>query len=96
MAPTNPLRLLGIIPTTSMIYPISLVKIICSVGASKIFNTEILAAVYATFYLASLFLCLKWLKIKKLSTIIVLTITSLLSYWTEITLFGLIAFMASQ
>ncbi len=77
MAPTNPLRLLGIIPTTSMIYPISLVKIICSVGASKIFNTEILAAVYATFYLASLFLCLKWLKIKKLSTIIVLTITSL-------------------
>ena len=43
MTPINPLRFFGIIPTTSMIYPITAAKLLCRIGGFNFFNTEILA-----------------------------------------------------
>lgn len=60
MKPVNPLRLFCIIPTTSMIYPVSVAKILCSVTGGGIFNTEVLALVYAALYITAIALCIKW------------------------------------
>lgn len=62
MTPINPLRLLGIIPTTSMIYPVTIAKILCRLKSSNLFNTEILAVVYAIMYITALCLCIKWIE----------------------------------
>ncbi|WP_045750376.1 glycan biosynthesis hexose transferase WsfD [Thermoclostridium stercorarium] len=60
MAPVSLIRLLGIIPTTSMIYPITVAKTLCRIGGSGIFNTEVLAFVYSVMYITALTLCIKW------------------------------------
>lgn len=65
MGAINPLRLLGIIPTTSMIYPIALARIICRLSGLKVFNTEVLALVYAVLYIAGIAMCVKWSGIKR-------------------------------
>lgn len=61
MTPVSPLRFFGIIPTTSMIYPITAAKILCRIFGSEFFNTEVLAFVYAVMYITALALCIKWL-----------------------------------
>jgi len=60
MTPINPLRFFGIIPTTSMIYPITAAKLLCRIGGFNFFNTEILAIIYAIMYITALTLCIKW------------------------------------
>lgn len=65
MGAINPLRLLGIIPTTSMIYPIALARIICRLSGLKVFNTGVLALVYAVLYIAGIAMGVKWSGIKR-------------------------------
>jgi hypothetical protein len=66
--PLNPLRLLGIIPTTSMIYPIALARAACRIIGSQYFSTNVLSVVYSLMYIFALFMFLKWCGIKSTST----------------------------
>jgi hypothetical protein len=75
--PLNPLRLLGIIPTTSMIYPIALAKAACRVIDSEYFSTHVLSIIYSLMYISALFMCLKWSGIKRTSTRVFLCLLSL-------------------
>lgn len=77
MVGINPLRLAGIIPTTSMIYPIAAAKLICRTAGMNVFNTHILSAVYCLMYISSILLCLNLLEIKKESTFIFCGLISL-------------------
>jgi len=77
MVGINPLRLIGIIPTTSMIYPVAAAKLICRISGMNIFNTHILSAVYCLMYISSIILCLILLDIKKESTFIFYGLISL-------------------
>jgi len=61
MSPVNLLRFFAIIPTTSMVYPITAAKIICRFAGSRFFSTEVLAFVYSAMYITALTLCIKWL-----------------------------------
>jgi hypothetical protein len=70
MAGISPLRFAGIIPTTSMIYPVAAAKLICRISGMDTFNTHILSAVYCLLYILSIILCLNLLEIKKESTFI--------------------------
>ncbi|WP_343770250.1 hypothetical protein [Clostridium malenominatum] len=78
IAPLSLLRLSGIIPTTSMIYPITLTRIISTIFAVEYFNTKILAFVYAAMYSFALYICLKYINIKRKSTYIFFAVLSLL------------------
>lgn len=65
MTPGNLLRFVGIIPSSSMIYPILLAKVICKIAGLTHFYTGILAAVYATLYITALWMCLKGMGIRR-------------------------------
>jgi len=78
MEAINPLRLLAIIPTTSMIYPIALARSICVLSGLKVFNTGVLALVYSVLYIAALTMCLKWAGISRTPVLIFCSLLSLL------------------
>lgn len=73
----NPLRLAGIIPTTSMIYPVAAAKLICRISGMNVFDTHILSAIYCLMYISSILLCLNLLEIRKESTFIFCGLISL-------------------
>lgn len=77
MTPVNPLRFTGIIPTTSMIYPIAAAKLLCKISGGNIFNTEVLAIVYAIMYVTALMLCIRWNGSGSIQANILLTVLSL-------------------
>lgn len=77
MLPVNPLRLVGIIPSSSMIYPILLAKAICKMSGLTYFNTSILAVLYAALYITALCFCLKWIGIKRSPVLIFFSFLSL-------------------
>lgn len=76
MIPMNFARFLGIIPTTSMIYPITLARIISRLIGAKYFNTSILAVVYVLMYILGFYLCHKFIKFKRIGTSIFFMILS--------------------
>lgn len=77
MTPLSLPRLLGIIPTTSMIYPITLARAICMVIGSPYFNTKVLAFIYSALYIFALYICIKYINIKKPLTSIFFVILSI-------------------
>ncbi|HEY8500462.1 MAG TPA: hypothetical protein VIL89_07575, partial [Clostridia bacterium] len=70
MTGINPLRLAGIIPTTSVIYPVAAAKLICRVSGTNVFNVQVLSVIYCLMYISSIILCLILLGIKKESLFI--------------------------
>jgi len=77
MTPVNPLRFFGIIPTTSMIYPVTAARFLCRMAGFGVFSTEVLAIVYAIMYITALTLCIKWHGSVSIPIIFPLTILSL-------------------
>ncbi|MCM8710758.1 hypothetical protein M2651_06915 [Clostridium sp. SYSU_GA19001] len=77
MVPMNPARLLGIIPTTSMIYPITLARIISGIIAGEYFSTKVLSFVYVLMYTAGFYFCYKFIKFKRIVTNIFFMILSI-------------------
>jgi hypothetical protein len=65
MFPLSISRLTGLYPTTSMIYPISLARLGCRLMRMQYFSTKVLAFVYASIYIFSLYLCFHYIGIKK-------------------------------
>ena len=65
MTPMNPLRFIGITPSSSMIYPIGLAKAFCRIAGSTHFHTGILTAIYSALYIAALWLGLKGMSIQR-------------------------------
>lgn len=78
MVPLNPARLLGIIPTTSMIYPITLARIACRLAGNQYFNTRVLAFVYAIIYIILIYVFIKNIKFKRVCTSVFFSLLSLL------------------
>lgn len=74
----NPLRFFGIIPTTSMIYPIAAARAICKLAGSQYFNTRALALVYIVIYIASIYVCIKNINIRRTSSLIFFSLLSLI------------------
>lgn len=70
MSPVDPLRFFGVIPTTSLLYPVSLSKGICKAIGLELFHTGILTGLYSILYVAALFLCLKLSGIKRIPTLL--------------------------
>jgi hypothetical protein len=68
MVCVNPLRLVGIIPTISMIYPVAAAKFLCRMSGTNIFNTQILSAIYCLMYILSIILCLFLLRNKEIES----------------------------
>lgn len=108
MVSIDPLRFLGIIPSSSMLYPIVLARVICKALGMETFNTRILAAVYALIYVFALQVCLRWSGIRRKTTSIFFIILSLLVlmdgnylvwfnslYGEPMMIAGLLLFMAS-
>jgi hypothetical protein len=77
MVPQDLRRLVGIIPTTSMIYPIAVVKAVSRLLGRQYFSTKLLAIIYAALYIVSLYMCIKWINIKKRITAIFFSLLSL-------------------
>lgn len=78
MVPLNTSRLIGLIPTTSMIYPIAMARVISRLVGSVYFNTRYLALVYAAIYVLSLYTCFRCIKFKRVSTNIFFILLSIL------------------
>ncbi|NLN64168.1 MAG: hypothetical protein GX144_01940 [Clostridiaceae bacterium] len=108
MEPANPLRLLGIIPSPSLIYPITLAKSICKISGMTFFNTAVLAIVYSAMYITSIWLCLKWLGIDRTPALFFLVLLALIVlldgnyliwfnslYGEPVMIIGLLYFIAS-
>ncbi|KZL92017.1 hypothetical protein [Clostridium magnum] len=74
--PTSFSRLSGEIPTTSMIYPITIGKLLCSVIGYNYFDTRILAFIYLVLYMTGLYICLRCIHFKNISTAIFFSILS--------------------
>jgi hypothetical protein len=55
----SPWRITGVIPTTSMIYPITISRFICKLWNLKYFDTRVLSLVYSLIYIIGLFICIK-------------------------------------
>jgi hypothetical protein len=72
------LRVAGIKPTTSIIYPVLLARVICKIFRLRYFSTNILAAIYSLMYIYSLNLCLKWCKVENRITRVFLILCSLI------------------
>lgn len=70
-------RLKGSTPTTSMIYPITLVRAASKLIGIEYFNTRFLALIYVLIYLLSLYICIRCLRFKRLFTGIFFIIASL-------------------
>lgn len=64
----NPLRLIGVIPTTSMIYPITAARILSLLTGRGYFDTHLLALVYSIIYILSLYICIRHISFKNKST----------------------------
>lgn len=77
MTPLELERLIGIIPTTSMIYPITLARIICKMLGFQYFTTKVLALIYSLMYILSLYMCVKYIPLKRVGTHIFLAVLSL-------------------
>lgn len=77
MVPLELERLIGIIPTTSMIYPITLARIICKMLGFQYFTTKVLAFIYSLMYILSLYVCVKYIPLKRVGTHIFLAVLSL-------------------
>jgi hypothetical protein len=71
-------RLVGIIPTTSMIYPITVARILSRILGKEYFSTRLLAVVYALFYLLSLYMCIKYVNLRRRITVIFFGVLSLI------------------
>jgi hypothetical protein len=72
------LRLTGIIPATSTIYPVTLARLACKMFGMEYFNTKALAFIYAILYIFSLFTCFRYLKFKEIATAIFFVMLALL------------------
>lgn len=78
MTPVNPLRFLGIIPSSSTLYPIMLARLACIIAGMPLFDTRVLAAFYALLYITALWLCLRWSGIKRITTFVFFSLLSIL------------------
>jgi hypothetical protein len=76
--PTKYSRLLGNIPTTSMIYPITLGKLLCDMLGYNYFDTRILAFIYLCIYITALYICLRYIHFKTIGTAVFFSILSIL------------------
>lgn len=70
-------RLVGIIPTTSIIYPIALARGGMRLLGIEYFSTKFLAFIYAVIYILSLFMLVRFVEVKRLLTFIFFSILSL-------------------
>lgn len=77
MTPLELERLIGVIPTTSMIYPITLARIICKMLGFQYFTTKVLAFIYSLMYILSIYMCIKYIPLKRIGTHIFLIVLSL-------------------
>lgn len=77
LTPLDFRRLTGVIPTTSMIYPITLARVFTKLSGREYFSTNLLAFIYAVFYILSLSMCIRWMGIKKKASAIFFSILSL-------------------
>lgn len=68
----------GRAPVTSMIYPIEAAREISKLTRSQYFSTKNLAVVYAVFYILSIYMCLRYIRFKRIITSICFTLLSLL------------------
>lgn len=68
MLPTSTSRLLGIKPTTSMIYPIAFGKLLCRLFGYNYFDTRVLAFIYLVLYTTALYICLNCMHFKNIYT----------------------------
>lgn len=78
MVPLSTARLIGLIPTTSMIYPIAAARVISRLVGSAYFNTRCLAIVYAVIYILSLYICFRCIRFERTATNIFFIMLSLL------------------
>lgn len=62
MISVNPFRFLT---SSSMVWPIMLVKIFCKTAGLAHFNTGILTAAYAAAYISAIWMCLRWMGCKR-------------------------------
>lgn len=76
--PTKLSRLLGTTPTTSMIYPITIGKSLCKMLGYNYFDTRILAFIYLVLYMTALYICLRCIHFKNISTAVFFSILSIL------------------
>lgn len=76
--PTEYPRLLGKLPTTSMIYPITLGKLLCKMLGYNYFDTRILAFIYLVLYITALYICLRCTHFINIGTAIFFSILSIL------------------
>ena len=108
MVSLNPARLLGIIPTTSMIYPIALARIACRLAGNQYFNTRVLALIYSIMYIICIYVCVKNIEFKRMWTSAFFSLLSLLIlmdgnylvwfnslYGEPMMIIGLLAFVGS-
>lgn len=65
MEPAKLYRFIGIVPTTSMIYPISAAKTALKIIGKNYFDTKALAVVYSVLYIIGLYVCFKNIKFKR-------------------------------
>lgn len=63
-------RLTGIVPATSTIYPVSIARLICTILGMDYFTTKVLAFIYASLYIFSLYICFRCLKFSKNASVI--------------------------
>lgn len=75
--PTKYSRLLGKIPTTSMIYPITLGKLLCNMLRYNYFDTRVLAFIYLILYITALYICLRSIHFKNIGTAVFFSILSI-------------------
>lgn len=78
IVPLDYKRLVGITPTTSMIYPTTAARVLSRILGREFFSTKLLAVVYALVYMLSLYMCIKYVSVKKRATAIFLGILSLI------------------
>ncbi|MDF2883163.1 MAG: hypothetical protein K0R54_3720 [Clostridiaceae bacterium] len=71
---TSGSRLLGSIPTTSMIYPIALGKLLCKMLGYNYFDTRVLAFIYLVLYITALYICLRCIHFKNIVTAVFFSI----------------------
>ncbi|RMD04402.1 hypothetical protein D9O40_01695 [Clostridium autoethanogenum] len=78
MLPTSFSRLLGIIPTTSMIYPITFGKLLCKIIGYNYFDTRILAFIYLILYMTGLYICFSCIHFKNIAAAVFFSILSII------------------
>ncbi|WP_063555166.1 hypothetical protein [Clostridium ljungdahlii] len=76
--PTSSLRFLGIIPTTSMIYPITFGKLLCNIIGYNYFDTRILAFIYLILHMTGLYICFSCIDFKNIAAAVFFSILSII------------------